>query len=301
MSEKHKKPSYALIASAGKGAAASREPMERAGERKERKQGKSRKDPRPAGGAGGAADGVGDVPKEREQEQRARGSGEDGDGEEEEMDGQEEEQAEEEVDGEDDRPSIPGLESLLQTVVEQQRQQQQQLREQQQQQRQLMETVQQWVVGRSGWGSGAGSASVPGPITSAVAGRGGSSAAGAVKRSLFSPAGAARQAAVGGTTAPKQLEIEKLTSFQGEMDSDKLDAWLRKLMVHCSYYGGKGRPLEEEQEKVNYAAAHLEGAAADWWFAVVKGTVATIEEFVKAVNDRFRSVVEAWLITCWRR
>jgi hypothetical protein len=95
-----------------------------------------------------------------------------------------------------------------------------------------------------------------------------------------------------GGTVRKQLELEKLALFQGEMDSDKLDAWLRRLMVHCSYYGRRRGALQEEQAKVDYAAAHLEGAAADWWFTAM-GKVTTMQQFIEAVNGRFRSAIDA--------
>jgi hypothetical protein len=62
--------------------------------------------------------------------------------------------------------------------------------------------------------------------------------------------------------------------------------------VRCSYYGKKGGELEDEQAKVEYAAAHLERAAADWWFTMT-GRVNTIQEFVQAVNGRFRSSIDA--------
>jgi hypothetical protein len=64
-------------------------------------------------------------------------------------------------------------------------------------------------------------------------------------------------------------------------------------MVHCSYYGEEGGQLGTEKAKVRYAAAHLEGAAADWWLASMEGKVNTLGEFVTAVNGRFRSTVDA--------
>ena len=39
--------------------------------------------------------------------------------------------------------------------------------------------------------------------------------------------------------------------------------------------------------------AHLTGAAADWWYSTARGTVKTLEEFVVAVNGRFKSAVDA--------
>jgi hypothetical protein len=140
---------------------------------------------------------------------------------------------------------------------------------------------------------GSGPSMVPAPIAASVGGSGLAAATSASGAGVASQAQPQTQTtSSSGGTVRKQLELEKLALFQGEMDSDKLDAWLRRLMVHCSYYGRRGGALEEEQAKVDYAAAHLEGAAADWWFTAV-GKVATMQQFIEAVNGRFRSAIDA--------
>ena len=83
-----------------------------------------------------------------------------------------------------------------------------------------------------------------------------------------------------------------MTTFGGDVDSDVLDAWIRDLITHCNYYKLAGRLVTTEQQLV-YASAHLKGAAADWWYSTAMGTVKTLEEFVVAVNGRFKSAVDA--------
>jgi hypothetical protein len=218
-----------------------------------------------------------------------------------------------------------------QKMMEQQQQQQKMMMEQQQQQRQMMEqqqqqqalltqlleaqqkSQQQQMVMMEQWmrdqhRPAPGPSMVPLPIAmsaarGSVAANAGEQVDAGVRRALFVPpvsaglsVGDPDLGAVGTTAAPvarKKPDLEKLALFQGEMDSEKLDTWLRRLMVHCSYYGSKGGALETEQEKVSYAAAHLEGAAADWWLAIMDGKVRTMQEFVGAVNGRFRSSVDA--------
>lgn len=267
--------------------------MEKPGGRKEKKRSKSHNPKTAAAAAGGDARGR----ESEEEDGQEQGAGKNNPEEEQESEGDEDVGLGSEADAgeEEEEEAEEKLAGVTPVGFLQQQQQMmvQMLAAQQQQQQLIWAAVQQLVGGQAQQALGAGPSMVPLPISASAARQGVSSAAGAVKRSLFTPPASAVQAGVWGATAPKQLELEKLVLFQGEMDSDKLDAWLRRLMVHCSYYGGKGRPLEDEEEKVRYAAAHLEGAAADWWFAIMEGKVKTMQEFVAAVNGRFRSAVDA--------
>jgi hypothetical protein len=188
------------------------------------------------------------------------------------------------------------LMSFMQQMMEAQQKSQQQMMDAQ------MEKMEQLMRSQP---HAAGSSMIPRPIAISVARAGrpeedlGQEEIGA-RRTLFNPPASAGLVAAedaaevaSGSAGRRKPELEKLALFQGEMDSEKLDAWLRRLMVHCSYYGSTGGSLEKEKDKVVYAAAHLEGAAADWWFSVMDGKVSTMQQFMEAVNGRFRSSVDA--------
>jgi Ty3 transposon capsid-like protein/Zinc knuckle len=174
------------------------------------------------------------------------------------------------------------MESQMKAQQQQQQMMEAQMKAQQQQQQQIMTQMMEQLLRGQQRQMGSGPSMVPAPIAASVGGAGVASQAQPQTQTTSSSGGTVR----------KQLELEKLALFQGEMDSDKLDAWLRRLMVHCSYYGRRGGALEEEQAKVDYAAAHLEGAAADWWFTAM-GKVTTMQQFIEAVNGRFRSAIDA--------
>jgi len=209
---------------------------------------------------------------------------------------------------------------LLRQQLQQQQQQQQQIMEQQQMQQQMMLRMMDQLDRLQGQRQPVvtGPSMMSAPIAASMSGSGAASVGGTssgVRRALqFAPAsGHLGMEATDGKTDPEQkatasvgtgaggptggrvkklLDLDKLPAFYGEMDSDKLDVWLRKLMNHCLYYGDEGEALEEEKAKVKYASAHLEGAAADWWFTSMAGRIKTIQEFVEAVNGRFRSAVD---------
>ena len=90
----------------------------------------------------------------------------------------------------------------------------------------------------------------------------------------------------------KMPELAKMKTFNGEMDSDGLDSWIRTLITQTSYYEAAGQ-LNTEQTKVIFASAHLDGAAADWWYSGEIDKVNTVKEFINAVNRRFKSSLDA--------
>jgi hypothetical protein len=85
--------------------------------------------------------------------------------------------------------------------------------------------------------------------------------------------------------------LGEMPYFNGEMDSDALDKWIRTLMVQIVYYK-TSKALVTEEEKVVFAMAHLGGIAADWWQSTACRTVTTLQEFVDAMNRRFKSVLD---------
>jgi hypothetical protein len=105
-------------------------------------------------------------------------------------------------------------------------------------------------------------------------------------------------AGVGGGSLPPSVptlrmpELAKMKVFNGEMDSDALDAWIRTLVTQTRYYGMSGQ-LQTEEAKVAFAAAHLDGAAADWYWSTAFEKVRTLKEFVDAMDGRFKSALDA--------
>jgi hypothetical protein len=93
-------------------------------------------------------------------------------------------------------------------------------------------------------------------------------------------------------TQMKMPELAKMKTFNGEMDSDGLDSWIRTVITQTSYYEAAGQ-LNTEPAKVIFASAHLDGAAADWWYSGEMDKVHTIKEFIIAVNRRFKSSLDA--------
>lgn len=85
--------------------------------------------------------------------------------------------------------------------------------------------------------------------------------------------------------------LEKLRNFKGETDTDELDTWLKELRRHCTYYE-VGGSLDTEEKKLAYAVSHLVGGAEAWW-ETQKIVIRTYTDFVKAINRRFRSEVDA--------
>jgi hypothetical protein len=76
------------------------------------------------------------------------------------------------------------------------------------------------------------------------------------------------------------------------MDTDALDSWVRKLLTQVNYYGIAGK-LVSDEKRLTFASAHLDGAAADWWYSTGKFKVTTMKEFVDALNRRFKSSLDA--------
>ena len=94
------------------------------------------------------------------------------------------------------------------------------------------------------------------------------------------------------SSAPRMPELVKMKPFNGEMDSDALDAWIRQLVIQTKYYS-VSKQLESEESKVVFAAAHLDGAAADWYWSTAADSITTLKEFVDALNRRFKSSLDA--------
>lgn len=87
-------------------------------------------------------------------------------------------------------------------------------------------------------------------------------------------------------------ELAKMKTFNGEMDSDVLDSWIRTLLTHTAYYE-IGGSMYNDALKIMYASAHLEGAASDWWYSTGNIGITTMKEFVTALNSRFKSSLDA--------
>jgi Ty3 transposon capsid-like protein/Zinc knuckle len=204
---------------------------------------------------------------------------------------QEEEREQEEEQSASEEDSDSDMRAVLTAMAKQMKMQQQQMKQQQQQmeqQQQHMEQQQlliQRLMGGGGKGSGDGSITTPPKKP--------------VQRALCPPtsaggtgAGWAAEEESGAAAAKQWPNLEKLPKFKGDVDADVLDAWVRALMTHCNYYKAAGR-LVTDDDRVTYAMAHLEGAAADWWYSTAKDSVTTLEGFLAALNGRFKSVTDA--------
>lgn len=92
-------------------------------------------------------------------------------------------------------------------------------------------------------------------------------------------------------TTTRLPDLEKLHSFKGETDSDHLDVWLNALETHVDYYEVSGT-INTDAKKLIYAKSHLTGGAKDW-FKTAASSITTYDEFLVAINKRFRSEMDS--------
>ena len=88
--------------------------------------------------------------------------------------------------------------------------------------------------------------------------------------------------------ATPSRNIGKLHDADRYSGDGDFDAWLSRMHQLCNFYG-----LTTDAQHLAYAAAHLKGAALQWWSSLTAPLPTTLIDFVSRLRDRFQPITTA--------